>query len=462
MDGKEGIGGGPSLPLWGSVPAAAVICLLIVYQLLRTRTWAERYLILACSIRYWVSAFHEYTYRPALGGLSYIALTSISLVVLGVVILDKRRLFIGAFLPVVIVCVLMLTSGLLNRDPMSALEPIVRNAFFIVIAVAVWQTLDVAGPEAMTRLLWVFVQPIMFQVLSIGLDVAKAGESDGSASYIGGYGHEQVFSLILATCFVIACFATRINRWVKLAISGLSLIGIALANYRTTILGMVPLVAVQLLTSVPAAVEPQQRGLVRSAMLALAICGLAAAVTLNSSRFADLAIVLDEGTSMIRPPEHFTAEDRRVLSGRIYIWSSYIYAYKAATPLQKVVGMGPDSWTSHFRSYAHNTVISYLYELGLLGVAAILLLWATMLRIAWHVPRKVRPQVLGAHGIFIVMNMATMPHWQIEGNVLYGLICGYTLFYARAAALVSQTRAGNFIAAGRVMRRGNSLPAHVR
>jgi hypothetical protein len=24
--------------------------------------------------------------------------------------------------------------------------------------------------------------------------------------------------------------------------------------------------------------------------------------------------------------------------------------------------------------------------------------------------------------------MATMPMWMIEGNILYGLICGYTLY----------------------------------
>lgn len=437
---KEGIGLGPSLPLWCSVPVAAFLCLVLVYQLLRTRTWAERYLMVACSVRYFVSAFHQFTYDQAPGGLSYIALVSIGLVALGIVILDKRRLFIGAFLPVVIICVLMFASGVLNHDPKGALEPIVRNAFFVIVAVAVWQVLDVAGPEAMSRLLIVFVQPIIFQLLSIGLHVAKAGESDGSVSYIGGYNHEQVFSLILASCFVIACFATHINRWVKLAISTLSLIGIALANYRTTIVGMGPLLLVQLFSAVPSAVQPRQRGLVRSALLVVAICGLAGAVAVDPGRFADIAKVAEKGPSLIKPPAEFSADDRRVLSGRIYIWSSYIYAYRVASPVQKVLGSGPDSWTELFRFYAHNTLISYLYELGVLGVAAMLVLWGTMLNIAFHVPRPVRAQVLGAHASFFVLNLATMPHWQIEGNILYGLICGYTLAYARAGYRTPERR----------------------
>ncbi|WP_028969888.1 O-antigen ligase family protein [Sphingomonas sp. URHD0057] len=429
MNGREGLS--PSLPLWCSVPVAAVLCLFIAYRLLRTRTWPERYLIIACSLRYLVSAFHDFTYRLAPGGLSYIALVSIGLVALGALTLDKRRLFIGAFLPVIVICVLMLASGVLNHDPKSALEPIVRNAFFIVIAVAVWQTVDVAGPQALTRLLVVFVQPIIFQVLSIALHVAKAGESDGSVSYIGGYNHEQVFSLILASCFVVATFASRISRWAKLAISGLSIVGIGLANYRTTILGMVPLLIVQLFTAVPRAVPLQQRGLVRSAMLALAVCAAAGAIAVDPTRFSDIAKVATHGTGLIKPPHEFSADDRRVLSGRIYIWSSYLYAYNEATPTQKVFGTGPDAWAEQFRFYAHNTLISYLYELGVLGVAAILLLWGTMLSIAWHVPGTMRAQVLGAHASFFLLNMATMPHWQIEGNILYGLICGYTLALAR-------------------------------
>jgi hypothetical protein len=422
---------GPSLPAWALFPTSAIFAIAIFYVLARTRTSAERYLIFAVWLRYMLSAFHEYTYRPAVPGLSFIAIGSLGLISLGFLVLDKRRLFIWAFLPVVIICLLMLVSGFVNQYPEGAIEPIVRWIFFVIIAVAFWQAIDVGGPRAISRLLWVFVPPIIFQLLSIALGVAKAGEADGSVSYIGGFYHEQPFSLILASCFFLATFAPQLRRTVRVGLSVISLVGIAIANYRTTIVGMAPLAAVQLYTGIPAAVTATQRRFVRMALIVAAVCGVAVVSAVDSQRFADFGALASRGTSIIKPPEDFSREDRLVLNGRTWMWSSYIYAYDAGTPVQKVFGFGPDSWASIFSRYAHNTLVSY--ELGVLGVAAILLLWGTMASIGLRVRRGLRVKVLAAHASFFLLNMATMPHWQIEGNILYSLICGYTLAAARAA-----------------------------
>jgi hypothetical protein len=37
-----------------------------------------------------------------------------------------------------------------------------------------------------------------------------------------------------------------------------------------------------------------------------------------------------------------------------------------------------------------------------------------------------RGQLVCTHIGFILLNMATMPFWQIEGLILYALVCGYT------------------------------------
>jgi hypothetical protein len=424
---------GPPLPEWCLFPTTAVLALVMIYVILRSRTWAERYLLFACWIRYVLSAFHQYTYQNSPAGLSWIALGSIGIVALGILILDKRRFLIWPFAPVVIICLLMLVSGFVNNAPGGGVEPIVRYAFFVVITVAFAQTIELGGPRVITRLLWVFVTPITFQLLSIGLGVAKAGELDGSVSYIGGYYHEQPFSLILATCFVVTCFATQIRRWLKALLSVVSLIGIVLANYRTAVVGMTPLVFVQVFWGIPASVKLGQRGFVRSSLLVLAGCSAVVVAIVARDRFADLFTALSHGTGLIKPPQSFTLDDRHLLSARPYIWSNYIYAYEAGTPLEKFIGFGPDSWTYAFAVYAHNTIVSYLYELGVAGAAAILLLWATMASLALRVEREVRVKVIAAHGSFILLSMATMPQWQIEGNILYGIICGYTLASARAA-----------------------------
>jgi hypothetical protein len=39
--------------------------------------------------------------------------------------------------------------------------------------------------------------------------------------------------------------------------------------------------------------------------------------------------------------------------------------------------------------------------------------------------------MLAAHLSFILLSMSTMPLWMIQGNILYGIICGYTLHLMR-------------------------------
>jgi O-antigen ligase len=203
---------------------------------------------------------------------------------------------------------------------------------------------------------------------------------------------------------------------------------------------MAPLAAVQLFTGIPAAVMPKQRSFVRTSMIICGLGGLLVIGTLQSDRFADVGTVLVHGSELMKPPEAFTGDERRILSGRVYLWSNYIDAYENGTTVQKIIGRGPDSWSSNFAIYAHNTLVSYLYEMGIIGVAAILLLWATIASVAMRAQRGQRATILGAHASFFLLNMATMPHWQIEGNILYGLICGYTLASARAARLVTTSQ----------------------
>jgi hypothetical protein len=62
-----------------------------------------------------------------------------------------------------------------------------------------------------------------------------------------------------------------------------------------------------------------------------------------------------------------------------------------------------------------------------LGVAALLWLWFSMFRLALKTDPGERTILISAHASFFLLNMATMPHWQIEGNIFYGLLCGYTI-----------------------------------
>ena len=425
---------GPSLPSWFLLPATGVFALLTAYFILRTRGRAARFLLFACWLRYTLSSLHEFTYNEIIPGLKWVALGSLVILGVGFLVLEKRRFLIRAFYPVGLVCGLMLVSAVLNGALLTAFEPITRFLTFVLIAVALWQSLETSGSVILRRLLLVFIQPLTYQIASIVLGLPKSGELDGSLSYIGGYYHEELFSLISATAFFVAVFAPRLGKYSRFSICLVSLASIAAANYRTTILAILPLALVALFTSMPKAFEPSQRRLARLLIVLGGIAMVGTGAVLEQDRFSDLSAIT-QGTSLIRPPQTFSWAERRELSSRPYIWSTYIYAYAEASPMQKLIGIGPDSWQGKMEDYAHNTLISFLYELGVAGVAAILLLWATMFRLAWSADRRSRNLLIGGHLSFLVLNLATMAHWQVEGNILYGILCGYTIAKARHATV---------------------------
>ena len=91
-----------------------------------------------------------------------------------------------------------------------------------------------------------------------------------------------------------------------------------------------------------------------------------------------------------------------------------------------LVGFGPEGWVGRFSLYAHNTFVSYLYELGLFGIAAFLWILISNFLIALHTTRDDMPILISCHIGFFVLNLATMPFWTLEGAILYALLLGQT------------------------------------
>jgi O-antigen ligase/polysaccharide polymerase Wzy-like membrane protein len=428
---------GPPLPDLFLLPATALYALVAIFLIIKTRGTAARYLIFACWFRYSLSSLHKYTYLDAFENIRWVALGSLLSIAIGFLVLDKRRMFSRPLVPVWIICGLMIISAVVNGSFDGTGESILRFLFFAVSAVATWEALETTGPKVFKRLLIVLGVPILYQIVSIALGVVKSGELDGSISYIGGYYHEELFSLILATAFLVAVFAGRIKPAVRIAICVTSFVGVYLANYRTTMLGIAPLGLAALILLAPRGFPDGQRALVKGVIAVMGAILILFGFTRGEERFSDLA-ALAQGTALIRPPATFTYEEQRVLSARPYIWSTYLYAYEDFPTTQKIIGAGPDSWDGKLDNYAHNTLISYLYELGIAGAAAILFLWVTMFRIALRTSGATRGLLIAGHASFFVLNMGTMPHWQIEGNIFYGLLCGYTIAKARLALAVAQ------------------------
>ena len=147
-----------------------------------------------------------------------------------------------------------------------------------------------------------------------------------------------------------------------------------------------------------------------------------------ADRFQDVGVAASGQVNFFKPPEEYSLDESRLLSGRAQIWSTYIFGWLRGTTINHIFGFGPESWDRVYPLYAHNTLVSSLYEYGFWGVIGDLWLWFSMLAAALRVRHPQRGTLVGAHVSFIVLNMSTMPMWMIEGNLLYGVICGYTLY----------------------------------
>lgn len=421
----------PSAVLW---PCLLVFALVIAGVIRRTPSGATRFVLIAVSARIALAALHEITYDPSPLGLSWNALASVAVFAAGLLVVRRRSPADPALIPFYPILLVMIASGCLNGQVAPLATAMTKFLYLLVLVLAAADGIADVGPKRFFRLmLWPFTLPVVLQVFSLLLGYSKPGEDGGAASYIGGFYHEAGFSLVLASGLLVTCLLGRVRMRVWAPLAMVFVLGIVLANYRTAVLGMLPVLGCTLLLIGSRRFVPEQRGLAVGMLLILAVAVVTAGAIKEQDRFGDLG-ALTQGTGLIKPPEDFTVEERRILSGRPAIWSGYILAWRDAPAEQKLIGFGPESWGARFRLYAHNTLVSDLYEIGVIGVAAMLFLWGWMTALAVMVKGDQRIVLAAGHVSFFVLNMATMPMWMIEGMIFYGLLCGYTVACFRSGA----------------------------
>jgi hypothetical protein len=426
---------GGSMPPWLLYPATALAVVVLLIPLFRSGSIAARFALFALCFRYIANAHHAITFKASPLGLSWNALGSSAVFLLGLLLIRTRHLLLRQMIPIYVFIVVIVLSGVANNDPRSVIDVVVKFGYLGVIMLAVYEGANKLGESRMmVLLLWAFILPFVLQMFSVIFGIVKASESDGSISYIGGYNHEAAFSIVLMTCFMVACFATGLRPVLRMALLVACLVAIFLANYRTAILALAPLAFVQFNMDIIHRFSHRQRLIIGVFLLILSVPAAVGLAWLMRERFADIAVVISSIDNLIKPPDEYTFDEARLISGRAYLWSEYITAYLAGDTLHRLFGFGPDAWIGKFPAYAHNTLVSTLYEYGLIGVLAMLYLWGAMLSIACRIRNGPRSQVIAAHIGFFILNMATMPHWMLEGDILYGVICGYTLYlYLRVA-----------------------------
>lgn len=425
---------GPAFGLGILLPVTAVLLVALVIAARRAGSVAGAFVVVALWMRYTAGAYHLYMFKPLAGGLSGNALLSIGITAFGLLfVVRPANLALKWLLPVYVLVVLALLSAGLNGDVTGGVNAGVKYAYMIVIMIAVFQALR-SDPDA-RFLNWVmvsFLPLLVFQALSLALNLPKGSEDGDGLVWIGGYNHEAAFSVAMMTGFLVGCFAKSAPRGVRVAFLAATFLGILLAGYRTTILAAAPLALAAFLSGLTLSVRRDQRVPMAVTAVVAGVLLVSFAALSYSESFTDLAAFLSNPAGLIKPPRDFDLLERQVMSARPLIWSSYIYAWAEGTPLQHLFGLGPESWEGVFKVYPHNTLVATLYELGWFGIAAMVALWTVMFAAAASAHGE-RFKLLAAHFAFFLLNMATMPFWQVEGLALYGLLCGYTIYAARAA-----------------------------
>lgn len=420
--------GSPPLPGFIVLPALLIYLALILLAV-RHVSAPTRFLVIAFAIRMAMSAQPRFSYSSSPVGLSWNALASVVLVLIGCLLLHRSRATVLVLLPLSVLAMSVVASMLLNQNAAGGMESLVKYAYFALIALTVSDAFGRDGPgPVLSRLLFTFALPLALQFASLALGIDKATESDGSASFIGGYNHEASFSIILLTGLLAAVLHPTLKTLPKLAIAAICIAGIFAANYRTAIVSAAPLLVALLLQASISTVPPRQRGVTGILAVLLILLAVPVIPSLVGNRFDTLATLASEPQVLDKGPAEFTQADRDLMSGRLYLWSQYRYAWRQGTQRQHLLGFGANAWEGRYRYYAHNTLVSTLYELGSVGVAGMLLLWLWMLALAVRVPGRLRLTLTAAHLSFFLLNMATMPFWMIEGLLLYGLLCGFTVY----------------------------------
>lgn len=426
------------LPAFALYPATGILLVALLLAMRSVQPASGKFLLAIVWLRYIMQSFHEVTFAPAIGGASWNAIASLLVCLAGFAIVFPRLRLISGFPFILSLIGVIAASGMINGLWIPMIETLLKWGYFIVVLLCAYDCMQRDGDGRIFKaLIWAIAPLVLMQALSIALGVTKATESDGSVSFIGGFHHEASFSVALITGFLIVSLAPRLHPAFRIAALAYFVFAIYLANYRTSLLALAPIALGYLTFSGARAFTPRDRLLVSMAALILATGTAIGGGWLMRERLTDINVAAGSSGDLVKAPDEFSTAERKLFSGRLYIWNRYYDEYKAGDDTQLIIGKGPDAWEAVFGVYAHNTLISYLYEFGMLGAVLVLLIWASMLARAISVRDPwLRGQLVFAHLGFIVLNFATMPFWQIEGLILYGLLCGATLYATRAQAAI--------------------------
>ena len=367
--------------------------------------------------------------------MSINALTSVISVALGILFLDLRLWRLKRLLPIYLVIAATIMSGVMNGRIPDAVTPVTKLGYLIVLAIATYDSLSRHRlGDVFWGVLTNYLAPLILLALSIVVGLgAGSEENPGAISFRGGFYHDSAFSIIVLTFMMAACFLDFSRNKIAFICITVSAVSLIFVNYRTSVLASAPLIATALFCRTIKLFVPRARPLFALVLIVMGIAALMPVAAALQERFQDISVVLSRSSELLKPAEYYTDAEQDLFSARIYIWAEYLTAYIKGDLRNWLFGFGPDFGQKNFRIYAHNTFVGTLYDLGAMGLLSVIVLVVSNLLATLRIHGPRRPIVLAAYLTFIFLNMATMPLWQIEGNIFFALLLGATWQMSRRA-----------------------------
>lgn len=386
----------------------------------RTHSVALCFLAVAITVRVFANFFHAQTTGPFLAGQSLSSIVTAAALAFGLVLFGMRPFTRRSLMSLYLFIAVVIASVIANPDTSELTDAVLKYVYLVIVADVVLYLIDTRGMDVVARAILILLLPVfVLQLLSVGLGYSKATEMDGSISFIGGYVHEAAFSSLVLFALAV-CMLLKPGKLLLLALP-CCLLSLFLTNYRTGMIAAVPILF-YFLCLLSVALLPSWRS--RLAFVLVGTCGLLTlqlAYSIELPRFYDISLLLRDGSSFIKYPWQFTTADRQIMSGRLLLWSQYIYAYSQGDALQHLLGFGPDSWKLGFRKYAHNAYVSALYEQGIVGLLAYLGIFVHFVAQALRAHGLARVRGLCAIAAAWIYGLGTLPLANIEGIYFYAI-----------------------------------------
>ncbi|WP_161598606.1 O-antigen ligase family protein [Desulfonatronospira thiodismutans] len=346
---------------------------------------------------------------------------------------DTQVRSIPAAIPVLLVILSFMVSGIISNDWRPILENTTKWIYMILLAGFVFHILKTNTLDSLIRVLWLSLLPAVFIQFMAIITNDYVITSAGHIGYFGGYQHQNMISYYLlgfTSCSLyLAVQSDKLfYRLFFMLSTGYGIFAVYACGYRTTLIALMIFLIITYLYSIKR-LDLSKKLLAISFMPLVMIVGIYFAGGEIFHRLSDIWVFLQA------PMDHIdfsgNASMTSLFSGRIYIINVLMHAY-LSSPFESLwAGMGLDSARQIIGTYPHNEFLAALVESGILGLSAFSLFVVTYL---WTVNSgdfvaSVKESVIAGTGTgLLIMTLATMPFRDMRAMILFGVFLGIAHF----------------------------------